>query len=167
MGQRIVVMKDGKMQQVADPIRLYDQPVNRFVAGFIGTPQMNFFEGHISGNGEAMTWEGPGGLSVAVPAHMRPALTPLAGQPVTFGVRPEDIGSTMAEQLVGAPRLRAVVEVVEPMGSESYVHLRIGDTTFISRVDAHRKFSVGETAEPAVFIDKAHFFNPKTEQCIV
>jgi len=166
MGQRIVVMKDGKMQQVDDPIRLYDHPLNRFVASFIGTPQMNFFEGHIRGTGEAMAWEGPGGMRLAVPSSMRDALTPYAGQPVTLGLRPEDIGSTVAEQLPGAPRLQATVEVVEPMGSESYVHLKIADTVFISRVDAHRKFKVGETAGPAVFINKAHFFDPKTEACL-
>ena len=167
MGQRIVVMKDGKMQQVADPISLYDHPVNRFVASFIGTPQMNFFEGQVRGVGPDMAWEGAGGMRLDVPAEARQALVPFAGKPVTLGIRPEDIGSTVAEQVPGAPRLRATVEVVEPMGSESYVHLRIADTVFISRVDAHRKFKVGEVAEPAVFIGKAHFFDPQSEACII
>ena len=167
MGQRIVVMKDGIVQQVADPIRLYDHPVNRFVASFIGTPQMNFFEGQIRGTGEAMVWEGPGKMRLAVPVEARTALTAYVDKPTTLGLRPEDIGSTVAEQVAGAPRLRATVEVVEPMGSESYVHLRVADTVFISRVDAHRKFRVGEVAEPAVFIQKAHFFDPKSEACIV
>ena len=167
MGQRIVVMKDGKIQQVDDPIRLYDHPVNRFVASFIGTPQMNFFEGSIRGVEESMVWEGPGGMTLAPPVFSRKVLAPHAGRPVTLGLRPEDIGSISAEQLPEAPRVRATVEVVEPMGSESYIHLRVADTVFISRVDAHRKFRVGEVAEPAVFINKAHFFDPKTELCIV
>ncbi len=83
-----------------------------------------------------------------------------------LGLRPEDIGSVAAEQTPGAPRIRAVVDVVEPMGSESYIYFRLADATFISRVDAHRKFRVGETAEPAVFMDKAHFFDPATERRI-
>jgi multiple sugar transport system ATP-binding protein len=87
-------------------------------------------------------------------------------KPVTLGLRPEDIGSAAAELFPSAPRIRAVVEVIEPMGSESYIYFRLADTTFISRVDAHRKFKLGETAEPAVFIDKAHFFDPSSENRI-
>ena len=166
MGQRIVVMKDGVMQQVDDPLRLYDHPANRFVAGFIGTPQMNFFEGHIRGTGDALVWEGPGGMRLPVPVVARPAVSAYCDKAVTLGLRPEDIGSTVAEQVAGAPRLKARVELVEPMGSESYVHLRVADSVFISRVDAHRKFKVGETAEPAVFIGKAHFFDPATDLCL-
>jgi ABC-type sugar transport system ATPase subunit len=87
-------------------------------------------------------------------------------QPVLLGLRPEDIGSSAAEQLPGAPRIRATVEVVEPMGSESYVHFKIGGTPFGSRVDAYGKFQVGQAAEPAVFIHKAHFFDPGNDKRI-
>jgi multiple sugar transport system ATP-binding protein len=163
MGERIVVMKGGVVQQVADPISLYDRPANRFVAGFIGMPPMNVFAGRIRGAGSALVFEGPGGMSMAVPEPDKAALAAYRDKPVTLGLRPEDIGSAAAEQAAGAPRIRAVVEVVEPMGSESYIYFRIADTTFISRVDAHRKFKVGETAEPAVFAAKAHFFDPDTE----
>ena len=166
MGQRIVVMKDGLIQQVADPLTLYDQPSNRFVAGFIGTPPMNLFDGSIRANG-ALFFEGDGGLQLPIPEGMRGALSPYAGKPITLGVRPEDIGSAAAEQLAGAPRFRAAVDVIEPMGSESYIYLRAGKNRFISRVDAHSKFSVGEEAAPAVFVDKAHFFDPETEQSVV
>ena len=166
MGQRIVVMKDGVIQQVADPISLYDNPVNRFVASFIGTPQMNFFDGRVVGAGAVLMWEGPGGLRVEVPDAARGALAAYSGKPVTLGIRPEDIGSPLAEQTAGAPRFKARVEVVEPMGSESYVHLRIAEVCFVIRVDAHRKFTAGEMAEPAVFIAKAHFFDFANEICI-
>ena len=166
MGQRIVVMKDGKMQQVADPISLYDGPSNRFVAGFIGMPPMNVFDGHIRGGGGAMVFEGPGGMMTPVPERYRTALAAYCDKPVTLGLRPEDIGSAAAEQLPAAHRIRAVVEVVEPMGSESNIYFRLGETSFISRVDAHRKFRVGETAAPAVFVDKSHFFDPLTERRI-
>jgi multiple sugar transport system ATP-binding protein len=163
MGERIVVMTGGKIQQVADPISLYDGPVNRFVAGFIGMPPMNFFDGHIRGAGVDLEFEGPGGMILPVPGKDRAVLAAYRDKPVTLGLRPEDIGSAASEQLPGAPRIRAVVEVVEPMGSESYIYFRLNDTPFISRVDAHRKVKVGAMAEPAVFVDKAHFFDPATE----
>lgn len=163
MGQRIVVMKGGLIQQVADPISLYDGPANRFVAGFIGMPPMNIFAGHIRAGDAGLVFEGPGGMRLPVPARDRTAVAAYRDKPVSLGLRPEDIGSAAAELASDAPRLRAVVEVVEPMGSESYIYFRVADTPFISRVDAHRKFKVGDTAEPAVFINKAHFFDPATE----
>jgi multiple sugar transport system ATP-binding protein len=166
MGERIVVMKEGLVQQVADPISLYDGPANRFVAGFIGMPPMNMFEGRIRCPDGSMVFEGLGGIQIGVPEKDRATLAAFRDKPVTLGLRPEDIGSAAAEQMAGAPRIRATVEVVEPMGSESYLYFRLADITFISRVDAHRKFKVGETAEPAVFIDKAHFFDPATGQRI-
>jgi multiple sugar transport system ATP-binding protein len=166
MGERIVVMKDGVVQQVDNPIQMYDFPRNKFVAGFIGTPQMNFFAATIRADGAALAVEGPGGLQLPVPADRKAALAAYRDKPVILGLRPEDIGSSAAEQLAGAPRIRANVEVVEPMGSESYVHFKLGDTPFVSRVDAHRKFQIGQAAEPAVFISKAHFFDPASESRI-
>jgi multiple sugar transport system ATP-binding protein len=124
------------------------------------------FEGRIRGLDGSMVFEGPGGMQIGVPEKDRATLAAFRDKPVTLGLRPEDIGSAAAEQMAGAPRIRATVEVVEPMGSESYLYFRLADITFISRVDAHRKFKVGETAEPAVFIDKAHFFDPATGQRI-
>ena len=127
---------------------------------------MNFFEGTIRAANGPMEFEGPGGMRLAVPEKNKLALGAFVGKSVVLGLRPEDIGSAAAAQLPGASRIRATVEVVEPMGSESYIYFRVGDTSFISRVDAHRQFRVGETAEPAVFIDKAHFFDCQTEQRI-
>jgi multiple sugar transport system ATP-binding protein len=166
MGQRIVVMKDGRTQQVADPISLYDRPANLFVAGFIGMPPMNVFSGHIRAGAQGLDFEGPGGMRLPVSERDRAALAAYRDKPVKLGLRPEDIGSAAAEQVANAPRIRAVVEVLEPMGSESYIYFGLAGQTFISRVDAHRTFTVGQMAEPAVFIGKAHFFDPSTEQRI-
>jgi multiple sugar transport system ATP-binding protein len=166
MGDRIVVMKDGLVQQVADPITLYDSPANRFVAGFIGTPPMNFFEGRIAGSNGDMAFSAECGISVPVPDRMKDAVGPYSGKDIVLGIRPEDIGSNAAEQTEGSPRLSAMVDVIEPMGSESYVHMSAGDTAFVSRIDAHRKFTVGESADPAVFLDKVHFFDPESETCL-
>ncbi len=160
MGERIVVMKDGLIQQVASPLELYDKPSNQFVAGFIGTPPMNFVNGVMCEANGQMMFEGPEGVRLAVSAATKTALAAYLGKPVVLGLRPEHIGSTAAESLSGAPRIQATVDVIELMGSESYVYLRNGGWNFVSRVDAHRKFNVGATADLAVLIDKAHFFDP-------
>ena len=106
-------------------------------------------------------------FALDIPTDRKSVYEDHIGKPIIFGIRPEDIGSAAAEQEPDAQRIKARVDVVEPMGSESYVYLSVGEATFISRVDAHRRFSVGQTAEPAVFMDKAHFFDPTTEQVIV
>jgi multiple sugar transport system ATP-binding protein len=162
MGQRIVVMKDGVIQQVATPLRLYDQPVNRFVAGFIGTPPMNIMDGLLHGEGDALRFDGPGGWQLPIPAEARPVLASFRERPVALGLRPEDIGSPSAESLVGAPRLRAGVEVIEQMGSESYVYLRVGDVKLVCRMDAHRGLKIGEIITPAVNMSRARFFDPQS-----
>ncbi len=166
MGTRICVMKDGLIQQVDDPITLYDSPANLFVAGFIGTPPMNFFKGVVEAEGEQLTFAANSGFRMPVPTRQRELVGPYSGKQIVLGIRPEDIGSPAAEQLTGAPRIKAAVDVIEPMGSESYVYLSIGEDHFVSRVDAHQQYRVGTQAEPAVFLDKVHFFDPESEKTV-
>ncbi len=160
MGQRIVVMKDGVIQQVDTPLRLYDQPGNRFVGSFIGTPPMNIIPGTLRGEGDAFHFEAWAGLRLPIPAAVCAGLKPWRDRAVALGFRPEDVGSPAAESLPDAPRLRAQVEVIEQMGSESHVHLRMGDIKLVSRMDAHRALKVGETITPAVCMSRACLFDP-------
>lgn len=167
LGERIVVMKDGIVQQVADPIALYDTPVNRFVAGFIGTPPMNFFEGMLMRRGHALVFEKPtAGVLLPVPQARAERLAAYEGKPIVLGLRPEDIGSTAAEARVDAPRIGARINVVEPMGSETYVYLLAGGNQFVSRMDSHKRFRSGEEVNVPVYMDKAHFFDAVTEERI-
>ncbi|OGV69881.1 MAG: glycerol-3-phosphate ABC transporter ATP-binding protein [Lentisphaerae bacterium RIFOXYA12_FULL_48_11] len=166
MGQRIVVMKDGVIQQVADPLGLYDNPANRFVAGFIGTPPMNFLEGVIRKQNGILEFGINGGELLPVPDRAKGLLQEWMNKSVTLGLRPEDIGSLVAEQKPGVPRIRAEVDVIEPMGFESYVYMRTGKTSFVSRVEARHCFEVGKQASPAVLMDKARFFDPSSEKTI-
>ncbi len=166
MGDRIVVMKDGIIQQVADPIQLYDNPANQFVAGFIGTPPMNFFNGLIAQNGAGLVFKNET-FSIPLPNAWKKKLESYRDKPVVFGIRPEDIGSVQAEQQQDAPRIKAKVEVTEPMGSETYLYLNSGDTTFISRADAHLQHDIGGEIEPAILIEKAHLFDHGTGQTII
>jgi multiple sugar transport system ATP-binding protein len=167
MGDRIVVMKDGIVHQVADPIGLYDKPVNKFVAGFIGSPPMNFLEGSlVQKNGSIYFNEGK--FEVKLPEKMNSALTNYVGKEVTFGVRPEDIADTSyASYAKPENTISAKVEVVEPMGSELYVYLTTGKTPFIARVEPHLKVDVGQVQSLALNMDKTHLFDKQTEKTIV
>jgi len=165
MGDRIVVMKDGVIQQAADPITLYDQPANRFVASFIGTPPMNVFEGHIRRE-NGLFFDGVGFQVPLLPAQAE-VLESRVDQPITLGLRPEDIRAEEPEQNADWPRLKAVLDVTEPMGAETFWYLRNGEHSFIARVDPHRREGVGASVELMCNIAKAHFFDATTEQTLI
>lgn len=165
MGDRIVVMKDGVIQQVAPPVELYDNPKNLFVAGFIGTPPMNFFSGKIEKQDSAFHFVG-NSTSLLLPEEWSDKIASYDGKEVVLGARPEDIGSPTAEALPNAPKIKATVEVIEPMGSESYLYLKVGDNTFIAKVDSHRKCQVGDELTLSVMIAKSKIFDKETEKSL-
>jgi len=166
LGDRIVVMTDGVVRQIAAPTELYDCPADLFVAGFIGVPQMNFFAGTIEASAAGVSFRASAGFDLPVSANMTESLTAYIDRPVTLGLRPEHIGAPESQQGSSGPHIQAVVDVVEAMGSESYVHLHTGDTSFVSRVDAHRRFEPGQECLQTVFVEKAHFFDTETERRI-
>jgi len=168
MGDRICVMKDGLIQQVDTPLEIYDKPANVFVAGFIGTPPMNIFNGDLIVNSAGKFVFKTATFEIPLPDSWKPSIESFANKPVIFGIRPEDIGSERAESEAGAPVLQAKVDVMEPMGAETYLYLDTGvKATCIARVDAHRKLKVGETVEFKLLLNKAHLFNSETEKRIV
>jgi multiple sugar transport system ATP-binding protein len=158
MGDRIVVMEKGRVQQVADPMSLYNKPVNKFVAGFIGTPPMNFFEGVLERRGEVCVFRKEG-MELELPAEWTAALAPHVGEKVTLGVRPEDIGSAQAAATPGMPCVTATVDVIEPMGSETYVYATVGGDSFVSRVEPTRQLHPGMTASLPIHMPRAHVFD--------
>ncbi len=167
MGDRIVVMKDGEIQQMATPIELYDHPVNKFVAGFIGTPPMNFIDGKIEQeNGRVYFNEGT--FKIALSDEMSKAVQGREKGEITFGIRPEDI-MDVAE--VSDPNedlcVTSRVEVVEPLGAESFWYLTTGRTSFIAKVGAHLKAEVNSDKRVVFSLEKAHLFDPRTEDAIV
>jgi len=166
MGDRIVVMKDGIIQQVATPAELYDSPNNIFVAGFIGTPPMNFFDVEIQDGDEGLLIKEES-FTLKVPPEWTKAVEPHVGRRLTFGLRPEHIGSPSAEAQPRPQTITAAIEVIEPMGSETYLYMKIKDAGFIARVDPHRACSVGDKINLAVMMDKAHLFNQETTERII
>ena len=169
MATRIVVMKDGLIQQVDTPQHLYDSPVNMFVAGFIGTPQMNFINGSLEKRDEDVYFNFEGN-SIKVPADKanNPALAEYIGKEVVVGVRPENIHDEPA-QLSACPdsTVDAFVDVTELMGSEIYLHLTIGETNLTARVSPRSTSKAGDTIKIALETSRMHIFDKDTEKCIV
>ncbi|MBQ9774865.1 MAG: sn-glycerol-3-phosphate ABC transporter ATP-binding protein UgpC, partial [Lentisphaeria bacterium] len=134
LGSRICVMRDGVVQQVAEPIALYETPANKFVAGFIGSPPMNFIDGNITENGGRLIFSAAG-LEFEIPVMWQPPLASYKDREVSFGIRPENIGSREAAELPNSPELQGQVEVIEPMGAKNHVYLNTGAASLIARLD--------------------------------
>lgn len=167
MGDRIVVMKDGKIQQCADPITIYDRPTNKFVAGFIGSPPINFMMGKIIQK-ERKYYFDEGKFQVKLVEEMYDKIISYVGKEVAFGIRPEDIYDKLFTSLASPENtIRATCEVVEPMGSEVYLHLNTGRHTFVARVGAHDRPEVNRDMDLVFDMSKVHFFDQETEKTIL
>jgi multiple sugar transport system ATP-binding protein len=167
MGDRIVVMRDGFIQQIADPITLYDQPSNKFVASFMGSPSMNFFEGTIVKKKDTLYFSEENFL-VRLAENHASALEPSSEKEVLMGIRPEDIYDRAFYPTASAENtITATVEVVEPMGAEAYLYCTTGKTPFIGRIDSYEQLEVNQDIDLVFDMTKAHFFDRQTEQTIV
>ena len=166
MGTRIAVMKDGIIHQIADPITLYDKPVNKFVAGFIGSPPMNFMNGIIVKK-ENKLFFNEGNFMARIADEMQDKIRPYCDKEITLGLRSEDVYDKLFVQYASPENtISANCEVVEPMGSEVYLYLNTGKHTFIARVGGHNKPVVNQEMDIVLDMAKAHFFDPKTEKAI-
>ncbi|MDW7981410.1 MAG: sn-glycerol-3-phosphate ABC transporter ATP-binding protein UgpC [Thermomicrobium sp.] len=161
MGHRIAVMNQGILQQLDTPENLYDHPANLFVATFIGSPAMNIFPARVvSGDGTVRLIAGEVSLDATI--EQRGRLAEYNGREVLVGIRPEDL--VVQPGLASEDRaLRLPVEIVEPLGSETLVHLRGPAGTLIAKADPHVHFSVGELASVRVKVEHLHAFDPQTE----
>ena len=170
MGTRIAVMKDGYLQQCASPTELYDEPVNVFVAGFIGSPQMNFINVTLekSANGAAILKGDGFEITLNEGKANKQALNDYFGKEVIMGVRPECIYedeahmSTMAGSIVSAD-----VELTEMMGAETYLYLKIGSAPVISRINRRSTAKAGDSIKVAIDTNKIHLFDKETELAII
>lgn len=167
MGDRIVVMKDGDIQQIADPISLYDKPVNKFVAGFIGTPPMNFVKGTIIKK-EGSLYFNEGKFLVRVVDAMFKGLEAYVGKELIFGIRPEDIYDKLfVSEAPSENTIKATCEIIEPMGSEAYLYLNTGKNQLIAKVGGHDKPAINSDMDLVFDMSKVHFFDKETDKTIV
>ncbi|MDD5347238.1 MAG: sn-glycerol-3-phosphate ABC transporter ATP-binding protein UgpC [Candidatus Omnitrophica bacterium] len=167
MGDRVAVMKQGVLQQVADPIAIYDKPENKFVAGFMGSPPMNFMDGKIiKKDGKLYFTEGK--ITVKLVEEMSVVMNAYMGREVVFGIRSEDIYDKLfVSEAPPENVVRLTCEVVEPMGSEVYLYLASGTHTFIARVGAHDRPQVNADIDMVFDMSKAHFFDKDSEKTLV
>ncbi len=161
LGSRVVVMKDGWVQQVGEPMEIYSRPANKFVAGFIGSPAMNFIPVTINEANGAIYAEASG-LRTKVPAEKANALKPYKGQSVTLGIRPEDlrVGSGADSSDLS---FDAVVDVVEPLGAEILLDVTVAGQSVVCRVEPTVKARAHDKIRMAFVPERIHFFDSKTE----
>jgi len=175
MADRIVVMRNGRIQQIAEPLALYDQPANLFVAGFIGSPAMNFLHGSICRHGGSLWFAQDGGGSSPAPhpiLQVHPGLArhlaPFEGKPVVAGIRPEHF-EVAAEGSVPRPgeAVEAGLEAIEPLGAETLLHARVGPQSVVvkSRVMLPKR-DIGRRLQLAVQAGSVRYFNATSEERI-
>lgn len=166
MGDRIVVMLDGEVQQVDKPTELYHNPVNKFVASFIGSPPMNFMEGSLISENSTLYFKN-GDVQLKVAPEHQPTLEARDKQDVILGLRPEAFVENSAQTVRQGESINTTVDVVEPMGAETYLYLNTENTTLTARIHSDSPPSINEAHVIDVSMSKAHFFDSETEATLL
>jgi multiple sugar transport system ATP-binding protein len=166
MATRIAVINKGVLQQLDTPQNLYDHPNNLFVAGFIGSPAMNFFPGKLrKDNGHVIM--DAGDFSVKIPSKKVKPYEGHVGKDIIFGIRPENIhDAEYVPSNIDSEKVAVKVDVTELMGNEIFLYLVSGKNTFVARVDPRSQLRVGEQATVAFNMDNIHIFDAATEEAI-
>jgi len=162
MATRIVVMKDGRIQQIGAPKDIYDNPNNMFVGGFIGTPAMNFLAGTVKEDGYFYCEH----LKLKVPEPKLKVLKDkdFIERPIILGIRPEDLhDEQVALEAHADSKAKMLVDVAELLGAETNIHISIGNTNLIAKVNARSDVHIGDTLELAFNMNKSHYFDPESE----
>jgi multiple sugar transport system ATP-binding protein len=166
MATRIAVTNKGILQQLDTPQNLYDHPANLFVAGFIGSPAMNFFPGKLRKE-DGKLFVDTGDFSLAIPDRLTQTYESHAGKNIIFGIRPENIhDANYIPTNIEAENVDVKVDVTELMGNEIFLYLLSGNNTFVARVDPRSKLDIGQDATVAFDMDTMHIFDAETEEAI-
>ena len=163
MGDRIVVMRDGLIQQIGSPLELYDTPANKFVGGFIGSPAMNFFDAAIARNGNNVSLQA-GEVIIDLPAEIAQKLNDYSQKQIFVGIRPEDLPIS-ADHDPGRT-IQGNVEVVEPIGNETYVALNSGSFNMIAAVGRKTMIKPHSNLVVAPSMENLHLFDFESEEAI-
>jgi multiple sugar transport system ATP-binding protein len=171
MGDRICVMKDGHIMQVDDALTIYNHPTNMFVAGFIGSPPMNFMHGTLLPKGNKLVFHEVNdmkeGFTITLDDTLSRKCEPYENKEIILGIRPEDLNDVLAVTTPNPDALiTAKVEVSEPMGSETYLYLDTGEHSFIARVSSSERYEINQETKICVDLTKCHMFDPQTENLI-
>jgi len=165
MGDRIVVMKDGLTQQIDTPLKLYNSPQNKFVAGFIGSPTMNFIEGRIVKDDGIYFDEGI--VKIKIPPEHSTKLEKYENRAISFGIRPEDISTVdNNKEITDKVVVPLTVELVEPIGNEIYLYVTTGKNTLVARVAPQTQLKIGQKIKLVFDLAKVHFYDIETEELV-
>ena len=166
LAERIVVLSSGTIMQVGTPDDIYNHPVSRFVAGFTGSPPMNFLQGHLETGAQGQQVRlGAGGTMLAIPRDRAISPVPAEGRPIEFGIRPEDITIEAGGQ--SDAEVAAVVVVVEPLGAETLVTFQCDGGEFTARLPPRVRLAPNDRATVWLNMNKFHLFDPKTGNSIL
>lgn len=168
MGDRIAVMNHGVMQQCDTPLNLYNRPANMFVAGFIGSPAMNFIPVKVGQTGDSIIIDS-GAFKVTLPDHKAESVRSYIGKECIFGIRPEDIYDRNLEGLVKPTpgnTIKVGVDVVEPLGNDVEMYLTASTFNLIAMIDSKTQARSGETIEVVLDMEKSHLFDKETEKAL-
>jgi multiple sugar transport system ATP-binding protein len=160
MGDRIVIMKDGVVNQIDTPLNLYNKPVNQFVAGFIGSPAMNFIDGVIIDQGNLKFMSKKSQFNFEFTSEQNKYLKDYANQEIVIGIRPEDITIEITNR--EAIGIEVILDVIEPMGNETFIYFEIEKVQFIVRAKPLQNLKVGENLKLYIDIEKLYLFNKKS-----
>jgi multiple sugar transport system ATP-binding protein len=163
MGDRIVVMHAGLIQQVGSPLELYDRPANKFVAGFIGSPAMNLFEAELNGTGDKISLRA-GNFTLDLPPDKISHIQDYNEKKVIVGIRPEDF--RQADEHNPGETIPATVEVVEPIGNETYVNVVAGDVMLTAAVGRRAEIKPHSTLNLVPIFNNVHLFDIRSEKSI-
>jgi len=164
MGDRITVMKDGVVNQVDSPAHLYARPANKFVAGFIGSPAMNFFSGELVQNGTTLFRNKS--FTIQIPGNLTKSINGNKSEKIILGVRPEDFSLYSSENKADNS-LEALVEVIEPMGSENYLYLKAEDQDFIIRTSPSTNLKINDKIKLYINLDNIHLFDENSSNALI
>jgi multiple sugar transport system ATP-binding protein len=157
-------MKDGRVQQIGAPLHLYNHPVNKFVAGFIGSPPMNFLTVKVAEKNGGIVLEEPSFELKPAEEHI-PYLKGYVGKEIYFGIRPEDL--SFVETAAPENNMAVKVEVVEPLGADIHLWLKTETQPLVARTEPHYSFAIGQSINLVPRLDKARYFDRETELSIL
>ena len=163
MADKIVVMKLGIIQQIGGPLELYNNPNNKFVAGFIGSPPMNFMTVDIVAEGSQL-YANEGSFRIKLSEQQNKLLASYAGKKVTFGIRPEDV--KFADKPIEDTTINGQVSVIEPLGSETHIYVTAGKYQFVGKIEPHIQLKVDQDISLIPDLAKAKFYDYETELAI-
>ena len=167
MASRIFIMNDGRLQQSGSPLNVYKSPTNKFVAGFIGSPAMNFIEATLLKEGEDYFINAES-FKIKTSKSSYTGIKEYIGKKVIFGVRPEDLyDKKYVSTDIPGTAIKAKVEVIEPLGAEIFIYLVIGKHSLVGKMDSCTQVKVEENMEVVIDMEKTHIFDSETLLTII